>query len=83
MNGRNLSLALPVGHRVYLFYDGGRSRHGIFLLQGSFRRPAAAVLGFAAGIMVAASVWSLLIPAIDMAEEQGMIGWLPPREGFF
>ena len=34
-------------------------------------------LGFAAGIMVAASVWSLLIPAIDMAEEQGMIGWLP------
>ena len=39
-------------------------------------------LGFAAGIMVAASVWSLLIPAIDMAEEQGMIGWLPAAGGF-
>jgi ZIP family zinc transporter len=39
-------------------------------------------LGFAAGIMVAASVWSLLIPAINMAEEQGMVGWLPAAGGF-
>ena len=31
---------------------------------------------------MAASVWSLLIPAIDMAEEQGMIGWLPAAGGF-
>ena len=30
-----------------------------------------AFLGFAAGVMIAASVWSLLIPAIDMAREQG------------
>ena len=34
-------------------------------------------LGFAAGVMIAASVWSLLIPAIEMAEEQGEIGWIP------
>ena len=39
-------------------------------------------LGFAAGVMIAASVWSLLIPAIDMAEEQGMIGWIPAAGGF-
>lgn len=32
-----------------------------------------ALLGFAAGVMIAASVWSLLIPAIDMAEAAGGI----------
>ena len=39
-------------------------------------------LGFAAGVMIAASVWSLLIPAIEMAEEQGKIGWSPAAGGF-
>jgi ZIP family zinc transporter len=39
-------------------------------------------LGFAAGIMIAASVWSLLIPAIAMAEESGLPGWLPAGAGF-
>lgn len=39
-------------------------------------------LGFAAGVMIAASVWSLLIPAIDMAEEQGLSGWIPATGGF-
>ena len=40
------------------------------------------LLGFAAGVMIAASVWSLLIPAIDQAGEMGMIGWLPAAGGF-
>lgn len=39
-------------------------------------------LGFAAGVMIAASVWSLLIPAVDMAEQQGKIGWIPAAGGF-
>ena len=39
-------------------------------------------LGFAAGVMIAASVWSLLIPAIDQAEEMGLIGWIPAAGGF-
>ena len=30
------------------------------------------LLGFASGVMIAASIWSLLIPAMDMAEEQGL-----------
>ena len=34
-------------------------------------------LGFASGVMIAASVWSLLIPSIEMAASQGKIGWLP------
>ena len=41
-----------------------------------------ALLGFAAGVMIAASVWSLLIPAINMAEESGTPGWLPSAGGF-
>ncbi len=39
-------------------------------------------LGFAAGVMIAASVWSLIIPAIEMAEEMGQIGWIPAAIGF-
>ena len=33
-------------------------------------------LGFAAGVMIAASVWSLLIPAIEEIEQAGGVGWL-------
>lgn len=40
------------------------------------------LLGFAAGVMMAASVWSLLMPAINMAEESGKIAWLSPTLGF-
>lgn len=39
-------------------------------------------LGFAAGVMIAASVWSLLIPSIELAEQQGQIGWLAAAGGF-
>lgn len=40
------------------------------------------LLGFASGVMIAASVWSLLIPAIEMSEEQGGIPWMPAAVGF-
>jgi zinc transporter, ZIP family len=40
------------------------------------------MLGFAAGIMIAASFWSLLAPAIEMAENLGMIPWVPAVIGF-
>lgn len=48
-------------------------------ISGSFQK---AFLGFAAGVMIAASVWSLLIPAIDEAEAMGTIGWIPAAGGF-
>ena len=41
-----------------------------------------ALLGFASGVMIAASVWSLLIPSIDMTEAQGGIAWVPAVVGF-
>lgn len=40
------------------------------------------LLGFASGVMIAASIWSLLTPSIEMAEEQGMIPWIPAVVGF-
>lgn len=40
------------------------------------------LLGFASGVMIAASIWSLLIPSIEMAEEQKIIAWIPASIGF-
>ena len=40
------------------------------------------LLGFASGVMIAASIWSLLIPAIDLAKESIKISWLPASIGF-
>ena len=45
-------------------------------------RTQKALMGFASGIMIAASVWSLLIPAMDMARELGQSEWLPAVGGF-
>lgn len=41
-----------------------------------------ALLGFASGVMVAASVWSLLIPAMDMSESMGKFAFVPAAAGF-
>ena len=40
------------------------------------------LLGFAAGVMVAASVWSLLIPAMEMSDHLGKLAFLPAAVGF-
>ena len=40
-----------------------------------------ALLGFAAGVMVAASVWSLIIPALDLSEDMGKLSWIPAAVG--
>lgn len=54
----------------------------IFLVRNFDRRTMDVMLGFAAGVMIAASYWSLLAPSIAMAESQGMIPWIPPVVGF-
>ena len=55
----------------------------VFLMKNSInKRVERVLLGFASGVMVAASVWSLLIPSIDMAEKQGMVMWVPASLGF-
>lgn len=42
-----------------------------------------ALAGFAAGIMVAASIWSLLIPAIEQSENMGTLSFVPAVVGFW
>ncbi|MDD3164768.1 MAG: ZIP family metal transporter [Oscillospiraceae bacterium] len=55
----------------------------VFFLKGAMRpRLQKLLLGFAAGVMIAAAVWSLLIPAIDMADAAGAVAWLPALVGF-
>ena len=63
-------LMTTAGSAVVFFFRSERKlMHHIFL-------------GFAAGVMVAASVWSLLNPAIEQAAEQGVPGWVPAAGGF-
>ena len=40
------------------------------------------LLGFASGVMIAASVWSLIIPSVEMSAKQNVIEWLPAAVGF-
>ena len=55
----------------------------VFLMKKEMNRKLEKLLlGFASGVMIAAAVWSLLIPAIEMSEEQGGIEWLPATVGF-
>ncbi|MDR3209624.1 MAG: ZIP family metal transporter, partial [Oscillospiraceae bacterium] len=55
----------------------------VFFLRGKMRPGVEKLLlGFAAGVMIAASVWSLLLPSIEMAAERGGIAWLPAASGF-
>ena len=55
----------------------------VFLLRGAMSDwLKKLLLGFASGVMVAASVWSLLIPSLEMAEQQGEVTWLPAAVGF-
>jgi ZIP family zinc transporter len=54
----------------------------VFLFKSVSRKVLDAMMGFAAGVMIAASFWSLLAPAIAMVEEQGGISWFPPVVGF-
>jgi ZIP family zinc transporter len=54
----------------------------VFFFKSINRRVLNAMLGFAAGVMIAASFWSLLAPAIEMAQAQEMNAWLVATIGF-
>ncbi|MFH1853136.1 MAG: ZIP family metal transporter [Candidatus Neomarinimicrobiota bacterium] len=54
----------------------------VFGVRTVNRRLLDGMLGFAAGVMIAASFWSLLAPAIEMAEELGQTAWIPAAVGF-
>lgn len=54
----------------------------VFFFKKIDRQVLDGMLGFAAGVMIAASYWSLLAPAIEMAEESGGPAWVPATVGF-
>jgi len=54
----------------------------VFLTREVSRKVLDGSLGFAAGVMIAASFWSLLAPAIEMSAGQGILNWLPASIGF-
>ena len=55
----------------------------VFLMKGEMSlRLQKTLLGFASGVMIAASVWSLLIPAMEMEAEKGALSVLPAAVGF-
>ena len=55
----------------------------VFFLRGEIKPwLQKLLLGFASGVMIAASVWSLLIPSINMAADSGGVEWLPAVVGF-
>ena len=55
---------------------------GVFLFKTINPKILNAMLGFAAGVMIAASFWSLLAPSIALSEELEQISWIPPAVGF-
>ena len=55
----------------------------VFFMKNKFdRKVEKTLLGFAAGVMMSASIWSLLIPAMDMSKQQEIAEWLPATIGF-
>lgn len=55
----------------------------VFVFRGEIKKQVLdAMLGFASGVMIAASFFSLLAPSVEMAIEQGVISWVPAAVGF-
>jgi len=57
---------------------------GVYLMtKGMNQKLQRALTGFSAGVMVAASIWSLLIPAMDHARHMGKLSFIPAAAGFW
>jgi ZIP family zinc transporter len=52
----------------------------VFLAKTINQKVLDGMLGFAAGVMIAASYWSLLAPAIRMSENGPLPAWIPPKK---
>ena len=72
--------AFAAGLFTWAFTAFGAS--GVFLAKHPSQRTLDVMLGFAGGVMVAASFWSLLAPAIEISSDLGYPAWLPPVAGF-
>lgn len=68
----------------FVFFMTAAGAAMVFLFKKRSSQSQTMFLGFAAGVMIAASVWSLLIPALEAGEESmgGALGWIPAAGGF-
>ncbi len=73
-------LAATIGLFTYFMTAVGAA--GVFLLRNPSARLMDVLLGFSAGVMLAASFWSLLAPSVEIAKDRGGLVWLPTAIGF-
>jgi ZIP family zinc transporter len=73
---------LALGATLFTWLVTGLGASMVFFFKSINKRILNSMLGFAAGVMIAASFWSLLKPAIEMAEENGSVPWMPALIGF-
>ena len=86
MEGKtNVEHWIQVGVGILLpFLGTALGAAAVFLMKKALPEGTGKALsGFAAGVMLAASVWSLLIPAAEMAQAKGTPGWIAAVSGFF
>lgn len=75
-------ILLALGATLFTWAVTALGSSMVFFFKTINQKILNSMLGFAAGVMIAASFWSLLQPAIDMAEESGVISWVPALIGF-
>lgn len=75
-----LLLAFMAGLFTWAMTSAGAAL--VFLFKEINKNILNIMLGFAAGVMVAASFWSLLLPATEIAKEENMVEWMPVIIGF-
>ena len=53
-----------------------------FMKKDMSERIKKIIIGFASGVMIAASIWSLIIPSVEMSKNMGKLNWIPASVGF-
>lgn len=86
MNSDNLigysPILLALLATIYTYFTTALGAGMVFFFRSINKKILNSMLGFAAGIMIAASFWSLLKPAIEMAGERSSVPWFPAVTGF-
>ena len=77
----DLIIKTIIGILIPLFGTSLGSVAVFFLKNNIGEKTNKALLGFASGVMTAASVWSLIIPSVECARENGRAPWIPPLVG--
>jgi ZIP family zinc transporter len=67
---------------LFTYFMTALGAAGVFLHRNPSARLMDVMLGFSAGVMLAASFWSLLAPSLSIAKERGGLVWLPTALGF-